>query len=392
MKLNSIINRYIFKEFIPPFFINIVFLIFVFLMAKILNIMNMVINYEVGLWEILQVILYSIPYFLVFITPISTMLSILLTFMRMSGDNEVIALRSGGVSIYSLLVPVFCFCIITTGLTFGMAFYGTPWGRLALKELTHQVAVSSLKAGLKERVFNTKFKDITLYVTDIDMATKELVDVFVEDRRTHNLVNTIVAPRGNLISTQDGTTAIVQLFDGTINQVNLKDRSVNSIKFGSYDFKLALPSPKLIKKGARKKHVEMYLSDFKHYFKHSKQKDLHYYSLLTKYYNRYAIAFSCISLGLLAVPLGVLSTGLKGSLGVVMGVLFLILYNSLMSVGKMLCETGDYPPSIVMWIPNAVILLITAYFFHRSADNRTFDLSWFHRFKNQIIRKSPNLL
>jgi len=381
MKFNSIVNRYIFKEFIPPFFINIVFLVFVFLMAKILNIMNMVINYDVGLWEILQVILYSIPYFLVFIIPMSTMFSILLTFMRMSGDNEVIALRAGGLSIYSLLVPVFCFCIITAGLTFGMAFYGTPWGRLALKELTYQVAVSSLNAGLKERVFNTNFKGITLYVTHIDMATKDLVDVFIEDRRTHNLVNTIVAARGNLISTQDSATALVRLLDGIINQVNLKDRSVNSIKFGSYDFRLELPSPKLTKKGRRKNHVEMYLSDFKHYFKHSKQKDSHYYSLLTKYHNRYAIAFSCIALGLLAVPLGVLSSGLKGSFGLVLGVLFLILYNSIMSVGKMFCETGDYPPSIVMWVPNAVILLITGYFFYRSADNRTFDLSWFHRFK-----------
>ena len=262
-----------------------------------------------------------------------------------------------------------------------MAFYGTPWGRLALKKLTYQVAVSSLKAGLKERVFNTNFNGITLYVNHIDIATKELVDVFIEDRRTHNLVNTIVAPRGNIISTQDNATRLVRLLDGTINQVNLKDRSVNSLKFGSYDFKLELPSPKLIKKGERKNHVEMYLSDFKNYFQNSKQKDTHYFSLLTKYHNRFAIAFSCISLGLLAVPLGVLSRGLKGTLGVILGVMFLILYNSLMSAGKMFCETGNYPPSIVMWIPNVVILLITAYLFHRSADNRTFNLSWFRRFK-----------
>ena len=381
MKLNSIINRYIFKDFIPHFVINIVFLVFVFLMARILKIVNMVINYDVGLWHIFQVIIYLIPWMLVFIFPISTMLSILLTFIRMSGDNEVIALRAGGRSVYSLLVPVFCFCIITAGLTFGMAFYGTPWARLALKKLTYQVAVSSLNAGLKERVFNTNFEGITLYVNHIDITTKKLVDVFIEDRRTRDLVNTIVAPRGYLLSTQNNATGLVRLLDGTINQVNLKNWSVNSLKFGSYDFKLELPSPKVIKKGERKNHVEMYPSDFKSFFQNSKQKDKLYYSLLTKYHNRFAIAFSCISLGLLAVPLGVLSRSLKGTFGVVLGVMFLILYNSLMSAGKMLCETGNYPSSIVMWIQNVVILLFTVYLFHRSADNRTFNLSWLHRFK-----------
>ena len=73
MKLNSIINRYIFKEFIPHFVINIVFLVFVFLMARILKIVNMVINYDVGLWHIFQVIIYLIPWMLLFKFPISTM-------------------------------------------------------------------------------------------------------------------------------------------------------------------------------------------------------------------------------------------------------------------------------------------------------------------------------
>ena len=46
MKVNSIINRYLFREVLPPFFINVSFLLFVFLMTKILDITNYIVNYK----------------------------------------------------------------------------------------------------------------------------------------------------------------------------------------------------------------------------------------------------------------------------------------------------------------------------------------------------------
>ena len=48
MNFNSILNRYIFKELIPPFLMNLVFFMFVFLMRQILEITNMIVNYQVG--------------------------------------------------------------------------------------------------------------------------------------------------------------------------------------------------------------------------------------------------------------------------------------------------------------------------------------------------------
>ena len=49
MKINSIVNRYFFTEMIPPFILNIVFFTFVFLMAKILDITKMIVNYKISI-------------------------------------------------------------------------------------------------------------------------------------------------------------------------------------------------------------------------------------------------------------------------------------------------------------------------------------------------------
>ena len=126
MKINSIIDRYLFKELFPPFLINLGFFTFVFLMAEMLKITDLIVNYSVGLLVILQILLYSIPYFLMYVTPMSTMMAVLLTFLRVSSDNEIIALKTGGVSLYRLLPPVFLFCLVGCLLTYFMAVRHTP--------------------------------------------------------------------------------------------------------------------------------------------------------------------------------------------------------------------------------------------------------------------------
>jgi len=48
MKINTIIYRHLLQELLPPFLINMVFFSFVFLMTQILEITNMVVNYNMG--------------------------------------------------------------------------------------------------------------------------------------------------------------------------------------------------------------------------------------------------------------------------------------------------------------------------------------------------------
>ncbi len=169
MKLNSIVHRYIFLEMIPPFFINLVFLTFVFLMTKILDITNLIVNYRISLWAVILMLIYSMPFFLEFVIPMSVMMAVLLTFLRLSKDNEIVALKAGGVSVYGLLPPVLMFSLMGCILTAFMAIYGLPTGRLAFKTLAFKVVSSNLNIGLKERTFNDKFDGVMLYVNKVDL-------------------------------------------------------------------------------------------------------------------------------------------------------------------------------------------------------------------------------
>lgn len=370
MKANSIIYRYILREFFPPFVITTVFFSFVFLLAKILEITNMIVNYRIGLFKVLTVIIYTMPYFLVYVLPMSVMITVLLTFMRMSGDNEIDALKAGGVSLYGLMPPVIVFCVIGFLLTAFVAIYGLPWGRISLKELMVEAATSHLNIGLKERTFNDSFKDVMLYVNEIDLRNDELRDVFIEDSRNGKLIITVLAPRGRLSVDREKATFNMKLFNGTINQVDLENRTVNNLRFDTYDLDLDIRRAINSARDRRKDEKEMYLGEMVRFLETAPEKDDRYWETLIEFHKKFAVPFACIALGVLAVPLGVRSRSARRSFGLGLALASFMLYYIFHAAGLVFGEAGKYPPVIGLWVPNIVMGGIGIYFLIRTSKDR----------------------
>jgi len=369
MKINSIIYKYIFKEMIPPFVINLLFFNFIFLLTKILDITNMIVNYRISLFDVMLLLIYSMPHFLEFVIPMSVMTTVLLTFFRMSSDNEIVALKAGGLSIYKLLPPVLLFCLIGCMLTGFMTIYGLPWGRQSFKKLTYEVALSNVNIGMKERTFNDNFEDVMLYMNKIDLKNKALIDIFIEDQRTRNIISTIVAPRGEMYSEPDKLLFHLRLHNGTINQVDIENKTVHSITFDTYDINLDLKKSVTTKKG-RKDEKEMSIVELNKYLKDTVNKDAKYYAALIEFHRKFSIPFACFALGLLGVPLGIQSKSAKRAFGLGFGLIFFLLYYLMLSAGWVFGEAGVYPPLIGMWMPNIVIGGIGLYLFVRTANDR----------------------
>ncbi len=355
MKINSIINRYLFKELIPPFFINTAFFTFIFLMAQMLDITNFIVNYNMSILTVVLMVACSVPYFLVFVIPMSVMIAVLLTFLRLSSDNEITALRSLGIRIYNIMPPVLIFCLIGFVLTLFTAAYGLPWGRLAYKKMVYQVKTTSADIGLKERTFIDGFKDVMLYINKIDVKSSLLMDVFIEDQRTEDIVSTVIARKGRLSGNPENFTWRLTLYNGAINRVNLKSRSVNSIDFDTYDIILDIKKPASSLRKIRKDVKSMSLSELLTHISSNKKKDAKFYSALMELHRKFSIPFACFALGILAVPLGIQSKHAKRSFGLVTGLVFFLLYYLMLSAGLVFGKTGACPPALGMWLPDIIM-------------------------------------
>ncbi|WDP93187.1 MAG: LPS export ABC transporter permease LptF [Desulfobacter sp.] len=361
-------HTYIFMELVPPFVISLFFLTFVFLMTRIPEITNMVVNYDTNVADILMMIGFTLPRFMEFTIPMSAMISVLLTFMRMSGENEITALKGAGVSLYKLLPPVLVFAVLATLLTMWVTVFGVSWGKLSLKKKSIELARSSIDAALQERQFNSQLNDIMIYVSHVDMKTRELTDVFIEDRRTRGVISISVAPRGKLIRMSNEEVYTIRLYDGGINQVNADDNSVTHINFGHYDINIDLAS---MQKGGNKKLVkdldEMSLGELVHRIRAGFKTEALDSEARMVFHEKFSIPFACLSLGLLAFPLGVQSMSLRRSSGFGLGIFFFLLYYFLLAAGWSAGETGHYPPVIGMWLPNVVMGAAGIYLLVRNA-------------------------
>lgn len=365
--MKAIVDRYIFIELLPPFLISLAFFSFIFLMTQILEITRFIVNYQIGVKTVFLLIAFTMPFFLQFITPMSVMISVLLTFLRMSGEMEIVALKAGGVSVYRLMPPVIVFAAIGSLMTAFISIYALPQGRQASKQLLYEVATEHLDIGLKPRQFIDSFKDVVMYVHEIDATTKEMRDIFIQDRRSAaKVTSTVVAPQGRLLLLPEKLLVTLRLRNGSIHQVDLAGQVANTLEFDVYDIRLDLSRKMRSPADGPKDEEEMSLAELRQYIEAAKVKDDQYYVTLMEWHKKFSLPVSCLALSLLAIPLGIRARSAKRAYGIGLGLAFFLLYYIMLSVGWVFGETGAYPPLLGMWVPNlvtgaiGVVLLVRA--------------------------------
>lgn len=383
-----IIHRYIFRGLISPFLINLLFLTVVFLMTRMLQITKLIVNYNVGLSTIALILVYSIPHFLVFVLPMSVMMAVLLTLMHMSGNNEIIALKSGGISLYRMLPPVIVLACAGFLATLFMTVYGMPRGKLAITQLTYRMLASNTDIGLKARTFNDRFKGVTLYVNEVDLKTKKMKDVFIEDRRNPRAISTIVAPEGLVMKDTQGRSARLRLFNGMINQVEREKRSANAIYFTTYDVNLDMAQIAKIGRFSRKDEDEMTLAELGAYIHKVKDRPQKYYDALIEFHQKFSIPAACLALGILAVPLGVELRSTRRSAGLGMGMFVFVFYYVLMTAGRVFGEMGLFHPALGLWAPNVLVGIGGTILLIRAANEKPNYAISFMRFLGRQIRET----
>ena len=382
-----ILDRYIFKGLIPPLLINLFFLTSIFLMTRMLQITNLIVNYNVSLASIGLILLFSIPHFLVFVLPMSVMLGILLTLMRMSADNEIIALKSGGVSLYRLLPPIFILALAGFLATLFMTLYGMPHSKAAIARLTYTMLASNTDVGLKARTFNTRFKGVTLYVNEVDLHDRMMKDVFIEDRRNPKAVSTIVAPRGRFIKDSKGRSVRLRLFNGMINQISREKRTANTIYFSTYDINLDMRQLTRGKDMAENDVDAMGLAELLRHIQSVRKLPEDYHKALITLNEKFSIPAACLALAILAIPLGIELKSSRRSAGLGMGLFIFIVYYVLMTAGRVLGEIGIIPPAIGLWAPNMIVGAGGVVMLIRAANEKPTYLIPFIRFLGSWIRK-----
>ena len=97
-------------------------------------------------------------------------------------------------------------------------------------------------------------------------------------------------------------------------------------------------------------------------------------------HKRWALPVACLVLGLFALPLACVFEGVKRQFGIVLALVFFLIYYSLFSVGMTMGESGLLPPVVGIWLANAVFFLIGGLGLYLAHKERAPSLAGFGRY------------
>lgn len=369
------IYRYILKEISIPALLSLLIFTFVLLMGRIPRLTELVINKGVPISEMLQLFSYLLPTFFSVTVPLSFLLGILLAFGRLSSDNEFIALKASGISLYSLLKPVIILAFACSLLTAWLTISIEPAGKSAFRSTLFQIASSRASVGIRPGVFNDDFDGIVLYARGMDERRGIMKNVFISDERAGETPATILAQQGRFIPDPDNYSMTLHLSDGSIHrQPKTENKSTYQIVgFSSYDINLDMGSQLAPNEGRYRSRGELSWNGLQKAQSNTKNEKSRL-RFAVEMHKRVAIAFAPLVFALVGVPLSLQSNRSGKGAGFSLALAISLVYYLLLSIASTVAGKGLLPVAVALWVPNLCFLCGGSYFLHRTAIERPLKL------------------
>ncbi|MDP2853217.1 MAG: LPS export ABC transporter permease LptF [Smithellaceae bacterium] len=383
--MNKIISRYIFREIAVPFLIILFVLTFVLLMGKILQIMDLMVNKGIRVLDIGHLIILIMPNFMLFTIPIALLISILIAMGRLSADNEITALKASGVSLIQIYYPVAIASLLAFVCAIVIGYFLVPQSNFATKRLLFKLASQNASIGIKEKVFNSDFKDLLLYADKVPADGEYMEGVIISDNRIIGKQNTILAKKAFLVADPKLMIIKLRMEDGSIHTVSSDLKNYRKVDFKSYDVNLDLSTALAALTDASKSSTEMTMTELLERMKKPGLDGAAVRELAIEVHKKFSIPLSCIFFGLLALPLGITSHRAVKSRGFAVGIMIVAAYYLLRVGGEALVETGRLAPFIGVWTPNFVFALLGVYLFYMAnKEISLFRIAYAYFWKNKL--------
>ncbi|MDD5005286.1 MAG: LptF/LptG family permease [Candidatus Omnitrophica bacterium] len=102
-----ILDRHIIKEFVSCFILCILIFLFLIIIVDSFTNLDDFIKEKLSIAIVLKYYLAIVPTIFIQISPIACLIAMIYTIGKLNYNNELIAMRSGGLSIYEIVLPIF---------------------------------------------------------------------------------------------------------------------------------------------------------------------------------------------------------------------------------------------------------------------------------------------
>ncbi|WP_417450982.1 LptF/LptG family permease [Kordiimonas sp.] len=291
-------------------------------------------------------LVYLLPEYLAIGIPISLMLAIMLTFLKLSKDNELTVMSAGQVSPFRLLRLPLMFGILLAALNALLVGYVEPMAEFRFAEQSYKTRSGAFGKAIAAGAFTSIGADLTLHVGSISPHSGELNGIFLEFKDDAGRVSYLTASRGIFVQSGNKDFIIFRLYDGQIvTTENVDETKPATMEFDRYDLAVALPEiPQFRRRGEAEK--ELTFTELIEKARGTGSELLDARSLLGEAQRRFILVLVPLLIPCLAVGLAEPPVRRNSSLQLMVGVFVLLVLIKALDFGS---NIKSIPPAVVLW-------------------------------------------
>ena len=228
-----ILTWYIFRQTFNNVFISTCVFVGIIWLSQSFKSIKLIINKGAGLTEFFILSAYSLPSWLLIAIPFGTFAGCMISYLKLQNDQEIIIMKSAGISPFKLSKPAFFIAILASIALLIISHFIMPKTYKNFKILQNEIRNSSENFVLKDNIFIDVNRNQTIFISKLNQ-NNELEEIFVQDRSDPTSTVELFSKNGYLTFEKN---IILNMKEGTRISTDTKGSST-ILNFYSYDIEI----------------------------------------------------------------------------------------------------------------------------------------------------------
>lgn len=368
----KITDREILREWVSLFLIAIFIFFFVFLVARLDKFALVAFSRPDQIPNVGLAFLCLAPRFLDVAAPLAVALASIMTYAKMSTDNEITIYQAAALSPLRLIAPtIFAALVVTVGLLIVSVNFSGP-ARERLKDALLDLGKASASSLIAPSRFSFLSDDILIHVGGERDGVYSSIFIAARDPDSDRPDRALEARSGSIVVDPDSSRTMFEARSGAVHIPGRDQEGYQTIFFERYSFPLDQGRPALAEGGGEK--IEYMSARELTGFIANKERliaqgvDTEYpYEAKSLYHRRYAIPLGALAMALLgsAIGLMVAPRGRSSPGAIALGVGAIAFQYLIAIEGREFGASGEIDPVLAAWAPNFIIVLVAGWLLHR---------------------------
>lgn len=343
-----ILDRYLISEMVWPFVGGLLTFVVLISGHMLFLAIETMVDHHVPFGGVLRYVGYQVPGATIMALPVATLLAASLALNRLARDHELIALRSGGMSTFRIVVPALCMGLLAAGLSVWLSESVAPRAKQAAESLMRDIVLQQKALVFKPYQFLDTGRGISLFVEGTDTRRNTVAGLHVFCLRPKGSPMLLWAPQAQFGATtlQVPSPRFYTLdTNGALTWGESENIDIDLTRVGESSGLRSTGLTDLSLKDLRSRWRQALISGYGAARPYAME-----------YHSRLAMAFACVVFAFIAGPVTLRFGRGQSLVGVLATIMVIFIFYIVMLWMRMLGASGRLPVVVAAWGEDAALL------------------------------------